>query len=132
MCQGQRRSPHRLYFQARQHTHSCWHGTTSNHYTFPFVLKACGTAGTFKKGEVIHGQVVKWIRLGLVCGSRDISTCLLAHVQPPHGHSNTHITGKARHWTFSIWVDISRHGNTVEMGFMTLACKASRMKKLAR
>lgn len=35
-------------------------GITPNRYTYPFVLKACGTEEALKKGQVIHGHVVKY------------------------------------------------------------------------
>lgn len=35
------------------------HGISPNLYTYPFVLKACGAEGNYKKGQVIHGHVVK-------------------------------------------------------------------------
>ncbi|KAI4314708.1 hypothetical protein L6164_027588 [Bauhinia variegata] len=34
-------------------------GITPNHYTYPFVLKACGSERAYKKGQAIHGHVVK-------------------------------------------------------------------------
>ncbi|KAK7379737.1 hypothetical protein VNO78_34427 [Psophocarpus tetragonolobus] len=36
-----------------------WRGTTPNEYTYPFVLKACAAEGASRKGQVIHGHVVK-------------------------------------------------------------------------
>ncbi|KAK4257438.1 hypothetical protein QN277_007027 [Acacia crassicarpa] len=35
------------------------HGITPNRYTYPIVLKACGAEEAYKKGQVIHGHVVK-------------------------------------------------------------------------
>lgn len=35
-------------------------GITPNRYTYPFVLKACGAEEAHKKGQVIHGHVVKF------------------------------------------------------------------------
>lgn len=34
-------------------------GITPNRYTYPLVLKACGTEEAHKKGQVIHGHIVK-------------------------------------------------------------------------
>ncbi|KAK9285376.1 hypothetical protein L1049_024567 [Liquidambar formosana] len=34
-------------------------GVSANRYTYPFVLKACGAMKDRRKGQVIHGQVVK-------------------------------------------------------------------------
>ncbi|XP_028778239.1 pentatricopeptide repeat-containing protein At3g12770-like [Neltuma alba] len=35
-------------------------GITPNRYTYPFVLKACGAEEAHKKGQLIHGHVVKF------------------------------------------------------------------------
>ncbi|GAV78583.1 PPR domain-containing protein/PPR_2 domain-containing protein [Cephalotus follicularis] len=34
-------------------------GATANRYTFPFVMKACGAMRDGKKGQLIHGHLVK-------------------------------------------------------------------------
>ncbi|XP_043693325.1 putative pentatricopeptide repeat-containing protein At5g59200, chloroplastic [Telopea speciosissima] len=35
------------------------HGSKSNSFTYPFVLKACAELTAFEEGEVVHGQLLK-------------------------------------------------------------------------
>eukprot|EP01018_Ginkgo_biloba_P034182 Gb_33062 [translate_table: standard] len=43
----------RLYYQMR------WFGLQSDNFTFPFVLKACGSLSALQEGKQIHDHVVK-------------------------------------------------------------------------
>ncbi|KAL2330319.1 hypothetical protein Fmac_017900 [Flemingia macrophylla] len=50
---------YRPHLRAWQHAHSHWCSTAPNRYTFSFMLKAYGVEGASKKGQVIHGHIVK-------------------------------------------------------------------------